>query len=73
MPDRRPGRRLAARVVAVLLLASAAGCGGTPAEPAPAPGSAPVQGPTAPTSAVVRARVTPASLEIPAIGVNTDS
>jgi sortase family protein len=70
MPDPRPGRRLATRVVAVLLLAAAAGCG-TPAEPAPAPGSAPVQGPTSPTSAVVRARVTPTSLEIPAIGVNT--
>ena len=70
MPDPRPGRRLATRVVAVLLLAAAAACG-TPAEPAPAPGSAPVQGPTAPTSAVVRARVTPTSLEIPAIGVNT--
>ena len=70
MPDPQPGRRLATRVVAVLLLAAAAGCG-TPAEPAPAPGSAPVQGPTSPTSAVVRARVTPTSLEIPAIGVNT--
>ena len=71
MPDPQPGRRLATRVVAVLLLAAAAGCGGTPAEPAPAQGSAPVRGPTAPTSAVVRARVTPTSLEIPAIGVNT--
>lgn len=70
MPDPRPGRRLATRVVAVLLLAAAAACG-TPAEQAPAPGSAPVQGPTAPTSAVVRARVTPTSLEVPAIGVNT--
>ena len=66
MPDPRPGRRLATRVVAVLLLAAVTGCGGTPA-----PGSAPVQGPTAPTSVVVRARVTPTSLEIPAIGVNT--
>ena len=71
MPDPRSGRRLATRVVAVLLLAAAAGCGGTPAEPVPAPGSAPVQHPTAPTSAVVRARVTPTSLEIPAIGVKT--
>ncbi len=71
MPDPQPGRRLATRVVAVLLLAAAAACG-TPAEQGPAPGSAPVQGPTAPTSAVVvRARVTPTSLEIPAIGVNT--
>jgi hypothetical protein len=71
MPDRRPGRRLAARVVAVVLLAATAGCGGTPTEPTPASGSAPVQGPTAPTSAVVRARATPTALEIPAIGVNT--
>ncbi len=70
MPDPQPGRRLATRVVAVLLLAAAAACG-TPADPTPATGSAPVQGPTAPTSAVVRARVTPTSLEIPAIGVNT--
>jgi hypothetical protein len=71
MPDPRPGRRLATRVVAVLLLAAAAGCGGAPAEPVKAPGSAPIQGSIAPTSAVVRARVTPTSLEIPAIGVNT--
>ena len=70
MPDPQPGRRLATRVVAVLLLAVAAACG-TPADPTPAPGAAPVQDATAPTSAVVRARVTPTSLEIPAIGVNT--
>jgi len=70
MPDPQPGRRLATRVVAVLLLAVAAACG-TPADPTPAAGAAPVQDATAPTSAVVRARVTPTSLEIPAIGVNT--
>ena len=70
MPDPQPGRRLATRVVAVLLLAVAAACG-TPADPTPATGAAPVQDATAPTSAVVRARVTPTSLEIPAIGVNT--
>ena len=72
MPDPQPGRRLATRVVAVLLLAVAAACG-TPADPTPATAAAP--GPTAPrsapTSAVVRARVTPTALEIPAIGVNT--
>jgi Sortase domain len=66
-------RRFAARVVAVLLLATTVGCGGTP-EATPS-GSAAVQGPTAPraapTSAVVRARATPSALEIPAIGVNT--
>jgi Sortase domain len=61
--------RLAARVVAVLLLAATVGCGGTP-EAAPS-GSAAVQGPTVQTSAVVRARATPTALEIPAIGVNT--
>ena len=54
----------------LLLLAAAAGCGGTPAAPT-ASGSAQVRGPTAPTSAVVRARSTPSALEIPAIGVNT--
>jgi len=70
MPDPQPGRRLATRVVAVLLLAVAAACG-TPADPTPATGAAPVQDAIAPTSAVVRARVTPTSLEIPAIGVNT--
>jgi hypothetical protein len=60
--------RFAARVVAVLFLAAAAGCGGAPATLS---GSASVQGPTVPTSAVVRAHSTPAALEIPAIGVNT--
>ena len=70
MPDPQLGRRLATRVVAVLLLAVAAACG-TPADPTPATGAAPVQDAIAPTSAVVRARVTPTSLEIPAIGVNT--
>jgi Sortase domain len=70
MPDGQPSR-LASHVVAVLLLAAAAGCGSTPAGPAGASGSARVQGPTAPTSVVVRARSTPSALEIPAIGVNT--
>jgi sortase (surface protein transpeptidase) len=64
--------RFAARIVAVLLLTAAAGCGGAPA---PLSGSARIQGPTAaapaPPSAVVRAHATPAALEIPAIGVNT--
>ena len=68
MPDGRLSR-LAPRVVAVLLLAAAAGCG-TSSGPT-ASGSAQVQGPAAPTSVVVRARSTPSALEIPAIGVNT--
>ena len=69
MPDGRLSR-LAPRVVAVLLLAAAAGCGSAPSGPT-ASGSAQVQGPTAPTAVVVRARSTPSALEIPAIGVNT--
>jgi len=68
MPEGRLSR-LAPRVVAVLLLAAAAGCG-TSSGPT-ASGSAQVQGPAAPTSVVVRARSTPSALEIPAIGVNT--
>jgi len=59
------------RIVAVLLLAAATGCGG---DPASLSGSATVQGPqavAASPTAVVRAHATPAALEIPAIGVNT--
>lgn len=66
-------RRLAARVVTVLLLAAAVGCGAS--DESTLSGSARIEGPAAPaaapTSEVVRAHATPAALEIPAIGVNT--